>query len=63
MEILEIGAAIASIGSFVVAIIALFNANEAKKEVRKIKQTINSKEISNSNINQIGGDNHGDIKQ
>ena len=64
MSDLEIIVGISSIGSFVVAFIALFKVNNMEKQIsidqnNKARQIIKKNKIENSNVNQTGRDNKG----
>ena len=64
MSDFEIIVGISSIGSFIVAIIALFKVNKMEKQIsidqnNKTRQIIKKTKIENSNVNQIGRDNKG----
>jgi len=60
MELFEIIVGVSSIGSFFVAIIALYLVNDIKKNVNKTSQKMNENKIKDSRINQVGGDYNSD---
>lgn len=64
MSDFEIIVGISSIGSFIIAIIALFKVSKIEKQIsndqnNKARQIIKKNKIENSNVNQTGRDNKG----